>query len=136
MSVDKTGAKSPAGDDTGNTASVMAGVSLKLPPFWRADPQIWFAQAEAQFEMLNITREVTMYSHVVTVLQPDIAQEVRDLLLERPRDMPYTTLKEQLIPASPPHGAACWGAEARQGHSEATLSAKVAPKYTAYISLY
>ena len=103
-----------------------------------------------------------MYSHVVTVLQPDIAQEVRDLLLERPKDMPYTTLKEQLIqrtfrlgaasrsitshrrrigrsetlPASPPHGAACWGAEARQGHSEATLSSKVAPKYTAYISLY
>ena len=70
MSVDETGANSPAGDETGNTAPVMAGVSLKLPPFWRADPQIWFAQAEAQFEMLHITREVTMYSHVVMVLQP------------------------------------------------------------------
>ena len=97
MSVDKTGAQLPVGDDTGNTTPVMAGVSLKLPPFWRADPQIWFAQAEAQFEMLKITREETMYSHVITVLQPDIAQEVRDLLLERPKDMPYTTLKEQLI---------------------------------------
>ena len=75
----------------------MAGVILKLPPFWRADPQIWFAQAEGQFEMLNITREVTMYSHVITVFQPDIAQEVHDLLIERPKDKPYTTLKEQLI---------------------------------------
>ena len=99
MSLDEGDTKSPPGDNSGgsDTPPVMAAVSVKLPPFWRADPQIWFAQAEAQFDMRNITAESTKYVHVIAVLQPDIAQEVRDLLIERPKDQPYTKLKAQLI---------------------------------------
>ena len=60
-------------------------VVLKFPPFWASDPQMWFAQVEAQ------------YAHVISSLQPEVAQKVRDLLLFPPKDKPYATLKETLI---------------------------------------
>ena len=85
------------GNSTGNSAPVMGAVSIKLPPFWRADPHIWFAQAEAQFDTRQITQESTKYAHVISVLQPEVAQEVRDILINPPASKQYSTLKEQLI---------------------------------------
>ncbi|XP_071821767.1 uncharacterized protein [Apostichopus japonicus] len=79
------------------TQSRLAAVSLKLPPFWPNDPTIWFAQVEAQFTTRGITSEQTQYAYVVASLQPEIAQEVRDLLLHPPAKQPYSTLKSELI---------------------------------------
>ena len=71
--------------------------NIKLPPFWSSDPQIWFAQVEAQFTTRRIVAQQTKFAHVVSALQPEIAQEVRDLLLSPPTDKPYDFLKEQLV---------------------------------------
>ena len=81
----------------GSSTPAVGAVSIKLPPFWSADPQIWFAQAEAQFATRQITAEVTKFHHVISSLQPEVAQEVRDILLNPPATKPYSTLKEQLI---------------------------------------
>ena len=77
-------------------APMVGPINIKLPPFWASDPQIWFAQVEAQFATRRITSQTTKFSHVVAALQPEIAQEVRDVLLNPPADSPYNHLKEEL----------------------------------------
>ena len=78
-------------------AGNIAAVSIKLPPYWPADPHVWFAQIEAQFATRRITNERTKYQHVVASLQPDIAQEVRDFIIDEPAEKPFATLKAALI---------------------------------------
>ena len=75
----------------------VAAVSLKLPPLWPNDPALWFAQVEAQFVTRNITAHETKFAYVISSLQPEIAQEVRDLLISPPETKSYTNLKTELI---------------------------------------
>ena len=85
----------PAPPTTYASAEISA-VNLRLPPFWPADPQLWFAQVEAQFACKRITSQRSRFDHVVSSLSPEFAAEVRDLLLSPPAENPYTVLKEQL----------------------------------------
>jgi len=80
----------------GNPVTI-AATSIKLPPFWPADPHIWFAQVEAQFATRKISVQKTMYEYVVASLTPEFATEVRDLILTIPEDHPYDQLKASLI---------------------------------------
>lgn len=71
--------------------------SIKIPPFWPSDPQVWFIQVEVQFAARGITAQQTKYHHIVASLSPEIATEIRDLLLKTPEDHPSDVLKEKLI---------------------------------------
>ena len=71
-------------------------VSLKLPSLWTNDVETWFAQAEAQFALRNITNETTKFHHVVSVLSADVASKVSSILRSPPGHNPYKALKKEL----------------------------------------
>ena len=72
-------------------------MSIKLPPFWPTDPQVWFTQVEAQISTRHITNRQTCFVYIVAVLAPEFVTEVRDLLLAPLDTEPYNILKVQLI---------------------------------------
>ena len=78
-------------------AVAIAAVSIKLLPFWPADPHVWFAQVEAQFATQHITVQKTIFDYAVASLSPEFTTEVRNLILSPPEGDPYNVLKVQLV---------------------------------------
>jgi hypothetical protein len=70
---------------------------VRLPPFWPDRPAIWFAQAEAQFDLAAITRQRTKFNYVMSQLNQQQAAEVEDIITSPPEQDPYDRLKEELV---------------------------------------
>jgi hypothetical protein len=82
----------------------IARVVVRLQPFWAEQPDVWFAQAEAQFSLAGITTEGTKFYNVISQLDHRYAAEVRDIIISPlPRD-PYTTLHTELLERLSPSG--------------------------------
>ena len=87
----------PAAEPEEAPVVAATSINVKLPPFWPADPAVWFAQVEATFATKRLTAQKTKFDFVVASLSPDVATEVRDLVLHPPDTNPYEVLKETLI---------------------------------------
>jgi hypothetical protein len=72
-------------------------VTLKLPTFWNAQPEVWFAQAEAQFHIRNITNDATKYYYVISALDQDTAGRLLDVIRTPPAADKYANLKDNLL---------------------------------------
>ncbi len=72
-------------------------IALKLPQFWPQQPEVWFAQAQAQFQVRNITSEDTKYHYVIAALDQDTAGRILDFLRSPPENDKFTRLKERLL---------------------------------------
>ena len=72
-------------------------VSLKLPTFWTSQPEVWFAQTEAQFNLCGIKEDETKYYYVIAALDQETASRLMDLIRQPPDDGKYRTLKDRLI---------------------------------------
>jgi hypothetical protein len=82
-------------DETASTAVYRVAVSL--PPLWPDRPALWFAQAEAQFELAAVTRQRTKFNYMVSQLNPHQAAEVEDIIIAPPEHKPYNRLKSELL---------------------------------------
>lgn len=86
----------PDDNDTARTAQV-AKLGVKLPPLWKSNIKLWFAQAESNFELSGITVDSTKYNNIVAAIDPETLSAVSDILLNPPSHDKYKTLKDRLI---------------------------------------
>lgn len=83
-------------------APLVSHFAIKLPPFIRSRPDLWFSQAECQFTLGHITSATTKFHHVMSVLPEDVLVEVADILTSPPSDDPYAALKAAVITRASP----------------------------------
>lgn len=72
-------------------------VAVRLPPFWTDKPAVWFAQAEAQFNLSGVTQDSTKYNHIISQLDTRLAAEVEDIITAPPKEGAYQLLKTELV---------------------------------------
>ncbi|XP_037871463.1 uncharacterized protein LOC105842617 [Bombyx mori] len=71
-------------------------VGVRIPPFWPQEPALWFAQAEGQFALANITSDATKFYYVTAQLDHIYAAEVKDIIIAPPEINKYEKLKTEL----------------------------------------
>ncbi|XP_029715439.2 uncharacterized protein LOC115269770 [Aedes albopictus] len=87
-----------SGTDVNNTAGgTVNKVAIKIGPFWKRDPTLWFAQLEAQFTLNQVTREDTRYFHVLAAIDSEILACCSDIIRDPPANGKYSALKDRII---------------------------------------
>ena len=80
-----------------DSVRLAANVSMKLPVFWPDAAEVWFAQADAQFAIRNVTVSKKKFYNSVAVLPQEVALQILDLIRTPPTEDPYGVLRERLI---------------------------------------
>ena len=77
----------------------VARVTVKLPDFWTADPDLWFLHAESAFRSSRIVDSRTKYDIIVQKLPQDIMVSVRPLVKgsAATSTTPYEDLRDKLV---------------------------------------
>ncbi|KAI4474110.1 hypothetical protein M0804_015015 [Polistes exclamans] len=79
--------------------TINAARAVKLPPFWKENPVLWFAQAEAAFNIARVTNDSTKFQHLVVHLDQDILPYISDILVAPPEEGKFEALKARIISA-------------------------------------
>lgn len=70
----------------------------KLPPFYHADPALWFLQAEVSMRNARITTDATMADTVIAALDVEVLSDLKDILMISPAPADrYTQIKTRTI---------------------------------------
>ena len=72
-------------------------VSMELPPFWKHDPEMWFAQIESQFFNYRITLDESKFHTIVGQIETEILEAVSDFVKSPPTEHKYDELKKRLV---------------------------------------
>ncbi|KAJ8728146.1 hypothetical protein PYW08_016531 [Mythimna loreyi] len=81
-------------------AETAAGISLtmRLPPFWRDRPKLWFISFEAATSDLK-KGQAQLAQMVIAQLERQDIEQIIDILQDPPESGQYTAIKERLISA-------------------------------------
>lgn len=71
---------------------------VKIPSFFREQPECFFIRIESSFERARITSETSKAHSLIESLEPDLIAHIKDLIVVRPEpDNLYTLIKDRLI---------------------------------------
>lgn len=70
---------------------------LKLPPFWKENPNLWFGQVEMSFALNKITSDTTKFRHVVVNIDQSMLPYLSDLVEQPPPEGKYDAVKKRII---------------------------------------
>lgn len=77
--------------------NAVSRIQVRVPPFWKLNPQLWFHQLEAQFANSHIVNDLTKFNTIVGVIESDILSAVSDIVLNPPAINLYDAIKTRLI---------------------------------------
>lgn len=72
-------------------------LSVRAPPFWSNESELWFAQLESQFLLSGIAQDSTKYAQVLSHLDVKYTREVKDIIANPPDANKYPAIKKALI---------------------------------------
>lgn len=79
---------------------ISSAAIVKIPPFWKQNPKLWFVQVEAVFKVNRITRGETKFDHILCNLDPETLEFVSDIIMASSFDgCKYEAIKNKLISA-------------------------------------
>jgi len=73
--------------------------SIRIPPFWSDDPELWFTRLEAQFETYKVETQKAKFNYVVQALDNATIQEVRTVARNPQVHEEYDNIKQALLQA-------------------------------------
>ena len=71
--------------------------NMKLPAFWPDAPVAWFAAAEAQFHLMQVTSQSERFCHLTATLDKASVKKVVHIVTAPDPLQPYSVLKEALL---------------------------------------
>lgn len=84
-------------EDASGSIEEVKNLAIKIPPFWKANPALWFCQIESQFITKGIKSQKTKYHTVVAAIESEVVAQVSDIILEPPTERQYEKLKSRLL---------------------------------------
>lgn len=72
-------------------------ITIRIPPFWPEEPELWFAQLEGQFSLYGIIEDEAKYAYTLSRIEAKQAREIKDVITHPPTQNKYETIKKALI---------------------------------------
>ena len=76
-----------------NNAHIFSGRIVKLLPFWKEEPDLWFLQVEAAFGITGIVRDEIKFQYIITHADPLFLSHNTSLVRHPAAENKYDTLK-------------------------------------------